>query len=60
MLFYPNVQLHQLDDIDYGGLDTNFPYKQIISGVMFVMLDSYLDIPYVVYMYNCHVFITTT
>jgi hypothetical protein len=47
MLFYPNVQLHQLDDIDYGGLDTNFPYKQIISGVMFVMLDSYLDITYV-------------
>ncbi len=60
MLFNPNVQLYQLDDIDYGGLDTNFPCKQIINGVMFVMLGSCLDIINVVYMYNCHVFITTT
>lgn len=57
MLFDPNVQLHQLDDIDYGGLDTNFPYTQIISNVMFAMLGSCLDITYVVYMYNCQVFI---
>jgi hypothetical protein len=60
MLFGPNVQLHRLDDIDDGGLDTNFPYKQIISNVMFVILSSCLDIIYVVCMYNCQVFITPT